>query len=409
MSIKASPLPTILAALALLWGIGCAGSSMAAEAKTGEQLKDVNRALQQGEKQRDSLKKKSRDLARDLGDLRAETVRVAAAIQDHESSVVTLQDRLVELADTEKEKLALLGQSREKFSHVLMALQRMARHPPEAMIVAPMSPSDTVRGAILLRAAVPAIEDHASTLRQDLSELIYARKQAVEKRRQLASVRVGLDIQRQRLQGLLAEKTKLKSKTDSATLQAEKRVRDLVKKAKSLRDLMTRLEAERKKREKAKAQKTEKTPPSSTASSKQIPTGPISKARGTLPYPVIGRLVGRYGQAMETGLTRKGITIETGADAQVIVPHDGTVVFAGAFKGYGQLLIIEHGEGYHSLLAGLARIDNVIGQGVVSGEPAGVMGRPKNGLPVLYVELRRNGQPINPIPWLAVRKIKVNG
>ena len=85
------------------------------------------------------------------------------------------------------------------------------------------------------------------------------------------------------------------------------------------------------------------------------------------------------------------------------------MVFAGAFKGYGQLLIIEHGEGYHSLLAGLSRIDNTIGQQVLSGEPAGIMGNPKKGPPILYVELRRNGQPINPLPWLAARKSKVNG
>ena len=127
------------------------------------------------------------------------------------------------------------------------------------------------------------------------------------------------------------------------------------------------------------------------------------------PYPAVGRLIGRYGQAMKTGLTRKGISIETGIDAQVVVPSDGTVVFAGAFKGYGQLLIIEHDGGYLSLLAGLARIDSTIGQQVSSGEPAGIMGRPVNGSPVLYIELRRKGQPINPLPWLAVNKIKVNG
>jgi septal ring factor EnvC (AmiA/AmiB activator) len=112
---------------------------------------------------------------------------------------------------------------------------------------------------------------------------------------------------------------------------------------------------------------------------------------------------------MKTGLTRKGISIETGTGAQVVVPRDGTVVFAGAFKGYGQLLIIEHVGGYLSLLAGMARIDSAIGQQVLSGEPAGVMGKPGNGPPVLYVELRREGQPINPLPWLATRKIKVNG
>jgi septal ring factor EnvC (AmiA/AmiB activator) len=129
-----------------------------------------------------------------------------------------------------------------------------------------------------------------------------------------------------------------------------------------------------------------------------------------LPFPVVGRLVGLYGQPTKTGLTRKGITIETGAEATVIAPYDGHVVFAGKFRGYGQLLIIEHSEGYHTLLADLERVDCVIGQWVTAGEPVGAMGRPDGGdKPALYVELRRNGQPINPLPWLAASKNKVSG
>jgi len=389
----------IITLLVLMWGVGLSSQVAVAETKAGAKLQEIEKALDQGKKQRDTLKSKSRDLEHDLGLLKTETVKVAAAIQDHETTVLDLEDRLAELALIEKDKLALLGKRREQFGHVLMALQRMARHPPEAMIAAPMSPSDTVRGAILLRAAVPAIEDRATSLRLDLTELTQARKQTFDKRLQLASVRVGLDVERQRLDGLLAQKMKLKRSTDSETLKAEKRISDLVKKSKNLQDLMARLKLEKK--------KTKKKPSGPTTTTKKQSPPLISKARGTLPYPAVGRLVGRYGQAMETGLTRKGITIETGAGAQVVVPHDGTVVFAGPFKGYGRLLIIEHGEGYHSLLAGLARIDSVIGQQVLSGEPAGIMGGLKNGLPVLYVELRRNGQPINPLPWLAARKIKV--
>ena len=382
-----------IALIFLLSAFGLPGLVAAAESKPGAKLQEIERALDQGKKQRDSLKSKALELAHELERLKAETVKVAAAIQGHETAVLDLEDRLVELALAEKDKLVLLSQRREQFGHVLMALQRMARHPPEAMIAAPISPSDTVRGAILLRAAVPAIEDRATILRHDLTELTQARKQSVEKRLQLASVRAGLDIERQRLDDLLGQKTKLKRNTDSETLKAEKRIRVLVKESKNLQDLMARLEAN-----KSKNKKPEPTKPNPSL---------ISKARGTLPYPAIGRLVGRYGQALETGLTRKGITIETGAGAQVVVPYDGTVVFAGLFKGYGRLLIIEHGEGYHSLLAGLARIDNIIGQQVLSGEPAGIMGGSENSPPVLYVELRRNGQPINPLPWLAARKIKV--
>ena len=87
-----------------------------------------------------------------------------------------------------------------------------------------------------------------------------------------------------------------------------------------------------------------------------------------------------------------------------MAPYDGQVVFAGQFRGYGQILIIEHNEGYHTLLAGLSRIDCVVGQWLMAGEPVGRMGRPVDGNPELYLELRRNGQPINPLPWLMVRK-----
>jgi septal ring factor EnvC (AmiA/AmiB activator) len=131
---------------------------------------------------------------------------------------------------------------------------------------------------------------------------------------------------------------------------------------------------------------------------------PISSQRGKLPPPVIGRIVGRFGQTLDTGLTRKGMKLQTTPGAQVVAPFEGRVVYAGKFRGYGELLIIEHGEGYHSLLSGLARIDSTMGQWVVSGEPVGVMGRSNRRKPVLYIELRRNGQPINPLPWLSAKR-----
>jgi septal ring factor EnvC (AmiA/AmiB activator) len=383
---------------ALLWIVAVPVLSIAATKKSKSQLNEVERAIVQGKKQQENLQKKTIDLGNDLEQLNTQLVSVAAAIQQQESDVLDLKDTLQRLRQTEKEKLKLLAEKREQFSYVLMALQRMARHPPEAMIVAPVSPSDTVRVAILLRAAVPAIEENATTLRQGIVELVEVRNQGMKKRQILASVRIDLDVERQSLDDLFADKKKLKKKTDSKVQKVAERMHNLVKRAKNLRDFMSRIEVDRKKRQKNKLRKV-KAPPSQK----------ITRARGKFPYPAVGRLVGRYGEAMKTGLTRKGISIETGTGAQVVVPRDGTVVFAGAFKGYGQLLIIEHDGGYLSLLAGLARIDSTIGQQMSSGEPAGIMGKPGNGLPVLYVELRRKGQPINPLPWLAARKIKVNG
>jgi septal ring factor EnvC (AmiA/AmiB activator) len=127
-------------------------------------------------------------------------------------------------------------------------------------------------------------------------------------------------------------------------------------------------------------------------------------------FPARGRLVTRYGELENsTGLAAKGLTLTTRHEARVVAPYDGEVVFAGSFRGYGQLLIIAHGEGYHILLAGLSRIDSAVGQALLAGEPVGAMGRPENGDPSLYIELRRRGEPINPLPWLVATHEKVSG
>jgi septal ring factor EnvC (AmiA/AmiB activator) len=135
---------------------------------------------------------------------------------------------------------------------------------------------------------------------------------------------------------------------------------------------------------------------------------PFAKARGLLLYPVSGRLLRHFGENDELGVASKGLTLETRDAAQVVAPYDGRVLFAGAFKGYGQILIIEHGDGYHSLLAGLDRVDGTVGQWLVAGEPVGTMSR-GDAKPRLYLELRHDGQPINPLPWLAARDEKVSG
>ena len=118
--------------------------------------------------------------------------------------------------------------------------------------------------------------------------------------------------------------------------------------------------------------------------------------------PAHGKIVQRFGQI--SGTQNQGVILETRPDAQVISPHDGWIVYAGPFRGYGLLLIIEHGEGYHSLLTGFSKLDSVPGQWVLAGEPVGLMGAPKSGRPRLYIELRHNGQPINPLPWLIAKK-----
>lgn len=123
-----------------------------------------------------------------------------------------------------------------------------------------------------------------------------------------------------------------------------------------------------------------------------------------------GEVVRLYGEPSELpGATTKGISIRSRPGAQVVAPFDGKVAYAGPFRGYGLILIIDHGERYHTILAGFDRIDAVVGQWVLAGEPVAQMGDPAGSSPELYLELRRTGQAINPLPWLATNDDKVRG
>ena len=391
-------LPLILLAWALLSSPAPGAEKPKEDA--GKRLEEVERALDEGRKRSRRLKRQADSLAGDVKRLGRLLVTAARTIQDHEAAVSSLEVRLARLGREEAEKTSGLSRRRGQFTRVMMALERLALIPPEALIVQPLSPSDTVRGAILLRAAMPEIERRADWLRQELAGLQHARRQIDARRRELAAASATLKEKRGRLALLVAKKKVLKQKAKDRSRSAERRVKALAGEAKSLRQLLARLDEER--RARAARQAPDGPPPGGDMR-------PITGARGKLPFPAVGRLVGRYGQATKNGLKRKGISIQTRPDAQVVAPYDGRVVYADAFRGYGRLLIIEHGEGYHSLLAGLTRIDTVIGQWVLAGEPVGVMGRLGKEKRTLYVELRREGQPINPLPWLAARKGKVSG
>ncbi len=132
---------------------------------------------------------------------------------------------------------------------------------------------------------------------------------------------------------------------------------------------------------------------------KQVQSGRFFNAKGRLSRPVRGNISTEYGQETSKGVTSKGITYITRPKAQVIAPFDGTVIFSGPFKGYGNIIIIEHGDGYLSLLAGLGNIDCELGQMLLQGEPIATM--PNKIDTKLYVEIRKDRQPINPKPWIA--------
>ncbi|MFN0218813.1 MAG: peptidoglycan DD-metalloendopeptidase family protein [Hyphomicrobium sp.] len=147
------------------------------------------------------------------------------------------------------------------------------------------------------------------------------------------------------------------------------------------------------------------------------PAIPFATAHAKLPLPAHGRRALNFGERTQYGGQSKGLVLETRSGAQITSPCDGWIVYAGEFRSYGQLLIINAGEGYHILLAGMSQIDVQPGQFVLAAEPVGTMSgdakkspsTPQTEAPVLYVEFRKDGRPIDPDPWWASGQQKVQG
>jgi murein hydrolase activator len=421
------------ALLAVLVAAGPAGAGEAVDKGSGpasanRKLEDVERAIQQDKARALELQRKSAAIASELDSLRQQMIAAARATQEEEQQLSALESRLEELRRAEEEKGRELQARRAQLAETLAALERLALYPPEAMAALPESPVDTVRSALLLRAVVPEVEARAERLRGDLAALDSLRSRIAEQHETIAAAKEKLDADHARLVALLERKAVLYRETEADRARAEDRVARLGSEAKDLRELIEKLEAERAERE-ALARAQPAPPPASVAPPAASPAAPapgaevaalppsqpttirpIGEAQGQLTLPARGEIVQEFGQSGDYGAASKGLTIRTRGGAEVVAPYDGQVVFAGPFRGYGPILIIEHTEGYHTLLAGLSRIDAAPGQWVLGGEPVGVMGDQRDGDgPELYVELRRNGRPINPLPWLALHNGKVSG
>ncbi|RDD61110.1 peptidase M23 [Ferruginivarius sediminum] len=402
----------------------------------GRSAEEIEKEAEADRARAQALRRKANVLSEEVRALKAESVSVARRTQDLEADLSAVEETLASLQAEETAKQKELRDRRAQMTETLAALQRIAVQPPEALAVAPGSPMEVVRGAMMLRVAVPAIEGRAARLRGDLEELAKLRRDIEEQRETMRATAAKLAEERRHLSTLLDRKKELRARTAAQSEAAARRADKLAEEAADMRELLAHLRRQAEIRAEALAARTPKPPekpaaPSesqggaSTAGTAATPdTSQVARLnrppdirafpgnKASLRMPARGRVVTRYGERVRRagGPTEsRGIAIATRPAAQVVAPYDGQVVYAGPFKGYGRILIIEHGQRYHSLLAGLERIDAIVGQWVLAGEPVGVMGGSQGQNPELYVELRRTGQPINPLPWLAQTGDKVRG
>ena len=349
-------------------------------------------------------------LAREIERLDGERVSAGAAIQSIEVEMSRLEEQLARLAQDQAARVSWLAADRRSLAAALSALTRLARRPPAAIVVPSAAPSGAVRGGVALRATVAEINRRADRLRTELAALAAAAAAIAAREAELKEAADALATERSRLDGLLAEANALHRRTAPDGRRPSDHVRRLSEQAKNVNELLVGLTPVPEPRSPPPDDGAEEVPSARLVLTPPPRTVPrFSTARGSLPLPAAGRVVGRFDEHDGDGLVSKGITIATRSGALVVSPHYGRVAFAGPFRGYGQLLIIEHGERYHTLISGLGRIDAVLGQVVSISEPVGMMGSPGDVLPRLYLEIRHDDRPVDPLPWFAVSQAKVSG
>jgi septal ring factor EnvC (AmiA/AmiB activator) len=239
-----------------------------------------------------------------------------------------------------------------------------------------------------------------------------------------------LSEERTRLGFLIEERQRRLGEVEKELDGARRRAMQLALQADNLKDLIARLEqnldsAARAARVQAdrQAERQQAEPRRDLAALKDpgrlSPGVAFASAKGTLPLPVNGVRLREFGASDTHGGTEKGLSITARMGAQVTAPCDGWVVYAAPYRSYGQLLILNAGGGYHVLLAGMERITVDLGQFVLTGEPVGTMGASGTATasagggppqPILYVEFRKDGLPVDPSPWWATNESeKVRG
>ena len=388
---------TVAALVAGCLLVGIADAQEQAE-PPATQLREVERAIEAGKNRSEELDREAARIETELRDLQRTLVESARRAQGQEETVTELESRLESFGAEERALLTSLNARRVAIDKTLGALQRIGRVPPTAMLTSSNNVTDAVRTSVLLSAIVPELSAQAESYRTELLALRQIRGEIVRRRARLDNAVEGLKREQIALDRLIARKSSLRSRTLAESEEERRQIAALSANARDLTNLIDRIEQH------------PRTAPTRLALRPPVETKPFSAARGTVALPARGPVVTRFGERSPLGLRAQGISVATRPGAQIVAPYDGRIVFAGPFRRYGRLLIIAHGEGYHTLLAGFDSIDGVVGQWLLAGEPVGKMGQQESQRkPELYFELRQNGEPINPLPWLAATETKVSG
>ncbi|WP_068311539.1 murein hydrolase activator EnvC family protein [Polycladidibacter hongkongensis] len=425
-----------LCLIALLLGLATAAPEARASAKSDAvakeqqaleqkrareaELEELNRSITLGQTRLQEITREIRGLDRDRETLNSELIRAGERMKRLESQLLATEGRLARHRVNEDAVRVSLNERRDVLAEVLGALQRIGHRPPPALAVRPQDALSAVRSAILLNAVMPEIRVEAEALASDLAELSRLRGEIEAERNRYKLGATQLAEEQTKVK-LLLEKKRQDRERSATQLAAEKaKAEALAAKATSLKELLATLQSEISSAKLAaeaakKAEEQQLINPAAgdpfSDPGRLAPKVAFAKAKGLLPLPLSGTVVQEFGSDDGFGGTTKGALLISRPKAQVTSPADGWVAFAGEYRSYGQMVILNVGDDYLLLLAGMDEIDVELGQFVLAGEPIARMGEKRlasaatlnisSEAPVLYLEFRKDGKAIDPTPWWA--------
>ena len=366
------------------------------------------RSLNNAAKASKELSKEAKQIQLEAGELRRQSIAAAAAVQEKEQAITLAEDNLDILSEREGTILERLNDERLRLTETLAALQMLERQRPPAIAVSPDDATKAVRSAILLSELVPRLRQEADGLSNQLTQLRHVRERILAERTALSEAAQTLKADQGKLDALMAEKAKRYAVLSAEVKAQNERIRELAKRSKNLSGFINDLGEGETALFDDESTESQAVPESSRPgaglwASPGTTTRNFADARGAMKIPVIGKIIEKFGVPNKSGGRTKGIKIATRPGAPVVAPFDGRVRYAGPLKVFGQVLIVEAGEDYLIVLAGLGRVDAIVGQWLLAGEPVGQMA-PKGavGAQELYMEFRKAREPFDPLPWLAV-------
>ena len=343
---------------------------------------EIQRALTSKRALHAKLAEKSQTLNYELTTLKEKIIKVSNDLRMSEESLFETDLRLRNLRQKKTAYLENFYKDQQAMGGLVSAARKYSQTSMPSMLVQ-AKPIDAARASIVMKSMIPGISRQSTYLKAQLSEIDKIANDIMDQLQLQTQQNRELNKQQYSLAALLEERNKVYQSTENQRREQEKEVAILTKESRDLEDLMEKLKLKN-----------------------QYSAAGINTARIPFPphilLPAPGTVKTGFGDTDDLGAESKGITFLTRAGSSVIVPLAGTVKFAGTFQNYRQILIVEHQGGYHSLIAGLARIDTVVGASLAAGEPVGVA--EASGSPQIYYELRQNGKPVNPKKLLVAQR-----